>query len=1074
MSAIISFFSSAIRKIKLNSCMSRPDVMDQRQNVGGDQIQNNIELFRNSNTLNDEEYGRLDDEKKQLLDRKEYLNSYQKNVLNFLNKVNSNELCFNSKTQKDIRNNANEILKLVEPYITKLKKAISRMQEDCNKFRTGNTIFDKNALQLKKAQLDKLIAIKNNLSQNLNKIKDETSNIKDLLLAQTELALSPCFIWQPEAAKEYMFAKGSELVYTEQNMKDVNNNKYLKRRIKFETSYEFQQITAIINGLSSDNIDGTLNDIKNVKKDKNTEINKIQADLYNIPDYKKYMDCLKKYGELHKKTEEARTKLDNNENYQIQQAKFNSAINDINNLYFQENIINKINYWCNLNLEDNNGEFSRGIQELKAKLAANNAQEQNNNVSIMNIVCNLLRAENKLIKQSLADRANVIRYNIIKKQNDLMNKKIELISRIDIQTKINNLKNEQKQKQVELENEQDSQKREQIIQELNRLEDRLDEINVNIGQINIGDEIKKLRAEVGKLNKEIKILIQQKNLMEYTKLANQEEYITRLDTNIRKIYDEYNEAKNLLNNVKSSNNTSYNLKILTEYFQKTIQQAQQKIEQAKANNDRDQVKSIQSQIDFIKSHLNGDEIKKSIQLKNPNLDNIDDIVNKEIIKDLCGIIEQYYKSLEPQYKWIERFENKDNLEEKGRVFTEYSLAASEADGKAKLVTPSYPDGFKLNISQDTMENLFTTDEKGCLNLAFEQKNYGDCYLLSALDSIMDDEEMMIKFLNNFEEVPEVDEGGNETGKTKLQFNIKLENGESLSVPIARDKNGKILTKGVLSQEKQTKADSPIVNLMEEIYTIKRMNDIANELDLMPNNLKNIKEIQTFKNLVQEINSGNYDIKTVEDINNTFKRIMKKLKSKSFDKIQKDSIDRKKLSYYLGRRMTQYVNDHEIAFANPNEGKFIEYLVNRYCTINNALVSFNENSNILSENFLNGGMVADVINTLVEDKKSMTIPNSYVMRDFTDIKSISMQREDFSFSTLGYNRFSNSLGGIELVYKQSQYNNLNNLIAMHALEVSGMVDGDIQWINPWDNRKINTVQLAALEIFNTLMYDRIIN
>ena len=215
MSAIISFFSSAIRKIKLNSCMSKPDVMDQRQNVGGDQIQNNIELFRNSNTLNDEEYGRLDDEKKQLLDRKEYLNSYQKNVLNFLNKVNSNELCFNSKTQKDIRNNANEILKLVEPYITKLKKAISRMQEDCNKFRTGNTIFDKNALQLKKAQLDKLIAIKNNLSQNLNKIKDETSNIKDLLLAQTELALSPCFIWQPEAAKEYMFAKGS----------DVNNNK---------------------------------------------------------------------------------------------------------------------------------------------------------------------------------------------------------------------------------------------------------------------------------------------------------------------------------------------------------------------------------------------------------------------------------------------------------------------------------------------------------------------------------------------------------------------------------------------------------------------------------------------------------------------------------------------------------------------------------------------------------------------------------------------------------------------------------------------------------------------------------
>ena len=123
MSAIISFFSSAIRKIKLNSCMSKPDVMDQRQNVGGDQIQNNIELFRNSNTLNDEEYGRLDDEKKQLLDRKEYLNSYQKNVLNFLNKVNSNELCFNSKTQKDIRNNANEILKLVEPYITKLKKS---------------------------------------------------------------------------------------------------------------------------------------------------------------------------------------------------------------------------------------------------------------------------------------------------------------------------------------------------------------------------------------------------------------------------------------------------------------------------------------------------------------------------------------------------------------------------------------------------------------------------------------------------------------------------------------------------------------------------------------------------------------------------------------------------------------------------------------------------------------------------------------------------------------------------------------------------------------------------------------
>ena len=135
-----------------------------------------------------------------------------------------------------------------------------------------------------------------------------------------------------------------------------------------------------------------------------------------------------------------------------------------------------------------------------------------------------------------------------------------------------------------------------------------------------------------------------------------------------------------------------------------------------------------------------------------------------------------------------------------------------------------------------------------------------------------------------------------------------------------------------------------------------------------------------------------------------------------------------------------------------------------------LDNFNPNKILLNSNILDGGDASEAINALVTSDKDMIIPNTYSVQDFSGIQSIAIFDNENSFNDIGYFKLIKN-GQIEKEYKRSNYNGLNNIVTRHGLAISGMIDGDLQWINPWDNRRINTMPLDVLEMFNCVYYDR---
>ena len=185
------------------------------------------------------------------------------------------------------------------------------------------------------------------------------------------------------------------------------------------------------------------------------------------------------------------------------------------------------------------------------------------------------------------------------------------------------------------------------------------------------------------------------------------------------------------------------------------------------------------------------------------------------------------------------------------------------------------------------------------------------------------------------------------------------------------------------------------------------------------------------------------------------------------------IDFKRLSKYDIERNKQYekeqssFNNYEIA---KNELAFRGDIGNRYHIVSAQLDNFNPNKILLNSNILDGGDASEAINALVTSDKDMIIPNTYSVQDFSDIQAIGIFDNENSFNDIGYFKLIKN-GQIEKEYKRSNYNGLNNIVTRHGLAISGMIDGDLQWINPWDNRRINTMPLDVLEMFNCVYYDR---
>lgn len=194
-----------------------------------------------------------------------------------------------------------------------------------------------------------------------------------------------------------------------------------------------------------------------------------------------------------------------------------------------------------------------------------------------------------------------------------------------------------------------------------------------------------------------------------------------------------------------------------------------------------------------------------------------------------------------------------------REHTEYSFIQQGDSEKAKLVTPSHPDGVIVgnNLSQKTLNNLLKLKENGTVDLSLKQRLIGDCYLLTAMDQILHKEDDLIDFLSCFsEEVVETyDEKGNKTEAKQLVFTAKK--GEPpFKMNFDINEDGSIQLKGYFNDSEKAKAGSPIVNIVEEIYTQVRFNELkANladddpfkKLDFSEENLKIITDIAKYFN-----------------------------------------------------------------------------------------------------------------------------------------------------------------------------------------------------------------------------------
>lgn len=219
-----------------------------------------------------------------------------------------------------------------------------------------------------------------------------------------------------------------------------------------------------------------------------------------------------------------------------------------------------------------------------------------------------------------------------------------------------------------------------------------------------------------------------------------------------------------------------------------------------------------------------------------------------------------------------------------REHTEYSFMQQGDSEEAKLVTPSHPDGVVVgnNLSQKTLKNLLKLkEETGTVDLSIQQGKIGDCYLLTAMDQILHNEDDLIDFLSCFsEEVVEAcDEEGNITNLKRLVF-TENKGLHPFKMKFNINEDGSIQLKGYFKNEEKASAGSPIINIAEEIYTQVRFNDMKahlhytdplNKLEFSEENLNTLTFLTNIINVLSNQNSARpEDIdKAIEDYKNNF-------------------------------------------------------------------------------------------------------------------------------------------------------------------------------------------------------------
>lgn len=421
---------------------------------------------------------------------------------------------------------------------------------------------------------------------------------------------------------------------------------------------------------------------------------------------------------------------------------------------------------------------------------------------------------------------------------------------------------------------------------------------------------------------------------------------------------------------------------------------------------------------------------------------------------------------------------RNSLEGNGRELEEYSLV-SRGNDKAKLKTVSHPEGVELKISDKMFRRLFglnANDKK--LDISLQQGQYGDCYLLSALDTIMNDEEMMVKFLNNFEEVTDQD------GNTKLLFHIKSEEGHDLPISFDIDEgNNQIVSKNLLVAKDKSKnlipraSGSPIVRLMEEAYTIKRLKDMSLELKSLPDNFRKKHNIADFDKFADEVVKSGVTPDTIA-------KIEKKIKSlgTSIQKFCSAHKSRIKFTELMALRKQKFFTKVKISFGqNPQleaVKKYIDDKINNnvgfiyetyFACVKNSIAK--SNSEISIKSIFDGGYSYIAMSSLLgEDSFEMFWIQNSIEKDkkMGDANNISFN-DTSAIRNLNYNVLTPPEGQPESKCMKAEGDSLDMLVAGHALGIDGILDGDIQWVNPWDTKKIYTAQTD--DIVNDELYFR---
>ena len=421
-----------------------------------------------------------------------------------------------------------------------------------------------------------------------------------------------------------------------------------------------------------------------------------------------------------------------------------------------------------------------------------------------------------------------------------------------------------------------------------------------------------------------------------------------------------------------------------------------------------------------------------------------------------------------------------------RVFPEYSFDdVTDQNGKIDtsktlLKSKLNPEGTIINISKDLMSSLFKQKEDGTIDLSFKQNLYGDCYLLSSIDYIFNDPELFLNFLNNLEEENNEDGSKNLIIKFSLSpqkdpalcldslndsknlfsgKNIDLKIGSlNSNQDVAKDPNNVFKVKipfkknmnqykpvfKLIEEENKAKSESVIFNVIEEAYTIKRLDECLSDFDNAENFIKAQKKSVKLDNFAlpyPDINMLRKELQDLQSGSVEFKSII----SKIFSNIN-----------YLG----DYIDNYYI--NNPSSNLF---KTRKIATVIHIYQNYNSKNNLALQNITNSETSNIISNgnpfTVVEH----FIPNLNEIRPdyYKNFESLNSFREEKDTPKILKENFLYSICNA-ITHNFRTNDSAQMLIPSHQYNIAREINDSVFLVNPHNNKTVFETTKKVLDLF----------